>query len=214
MRPKVVAVVPLSQSNSNPCWKCGKIPEKAILCNYCHALLDIPTPLPSSFEIFGLPESLKLDETKLRETYYQLSKQTHPDRFVTRPHPEPAYALRWNTAVNRAYKTLKDPVERAYLLLEKYPAQVAAKNQVPLDLAETYFELQDILLEGNGNSILPFKNKLQQELKQVNTDWDTLETRWEKESDKTHLANDLRTHLNKAKYLNSMLADLERKFPS
>ncbi|MGD0093834.1 MAG: DnaJ domain-containing protein, partial [Planctomycetota bacterium] len=54
--------------------------------------------------------NLSLDE--LQKRYYALSRELHPDRFMQKPEAERARALDMSSALNDAYRTLKDPIKR------------------------------------------------------------------------------------------------------
>lgn len=165
------------------------------------------------YQVFGLSPKLLLDEEKLREDFYSLSKQVHPDRFSTRPAPEPAHALRWSTALNRAFQTLRDRETRSRYLLELLGGEARkACPPMPFDLAETYFELQETLGQGT-EPLLSFKKKLEGEMQETESSWQNLAQRWETENESTRKAilTELGDLLVKRKYLNSMLADLNSK---
>lgn len=109
------------------------------------------------FVLFSLPRALNLDPLELERTFYAQSRRLHPDRFASRPAEEQAEALKNSSALNDAYRTLRDPILRTeYLLslegvqLEEQSRQAtdlaratgAAKKQVaPPDLLEEAFEL-------------------------------------------------------------------------
>ena len=122
-------------------------------------------PLPSGlnyFEVLGVPSRLVLDLDTLSQRYYELARKYHPDRYSMQPAPIPQYALQWTTALNRAFQTLKDPISRTEYVIELSGASTAEKSaKVPLDLAEAYFELQDLLGEPEGvTKLQDFRNDL------------------------------------------------------
>ncbi len=52
----------------------------------------------------------------------------------------------WSSAVNNAYRTLKNPVSRAKYLVEKEFGSIEEKiGKVPVDMAEAFFEIQDVM---------------------------------------------------------------------
>jgi molecular chaperone HscB len=65
------------------------------------------------FARLGLPAALDLEPAALDRAYYALQRQWHPDRFVGRAAEERAKASSEAAALNDAYRTLKDPLERA-----------------------------------------------------------------------------------------------------
>jgi molecular chaperone HscB len=68
------------------------------------------------FARLGLPAALDLELAQLDRAYFARQRQWHPDRFVGRPADERARASSEAAALNDAYRTLKDPVERAIYL--------------------------------------------------------------------------------------------------
>jgi len=70
------------------------------------------------FELFDLPAVFSLDTEKLEQAYRDLQTEIHPDRFAHAGEAEQRLAVQWSTRVNEAYKTLRNPFERARYLLE------------------------------------------------------------------------------------------------
>ena len=109
------------------------------------------------FSLLSLPRHLHIDLPALEKEFYAQSRKLHPDRFAARPADEQAEALARSSALNDAYRTLRDPIARTeYLLgvkgiqLEEQSRQATdaartsggAKKQVaPADLLEEAFEL-------------------------------------------------------------------------
>ncbi len=176
------------------------------------ALAEFPDGL-SHFEVLGIPESLKIDLEALRERFYALSKQTHPDRFSGAEPVQALRAARWSTAINRAYQSLRDPASRAQYLLERHGfGDAPAKPNVPLELAEAYFDLQDALTEPGGLARLEgFQVELQNQLEELENGWTGLEDQWEASPDKKKVLEQVAKHFTLRRFLRSMLADIERK---
>jgi molecular chaperone HscB len=68
------------------------------------------------FARLGLPAALELEPAALDRAYFALQRQWHPDRFVAKPAEERAKASTEAAALNDAYRTLKDPLSRAFYL--------------------------------------------------------------------------------------------------
>ena len=68
------------------------------------------------FARLGLPAALELELATLDRAYFTLQRQWHPDRFVAKPPEERARASVEAAALNDAYRTLKDPLSRAFYL--------------------------------------------------------------------------------------------------
>src|SRR5512139_3393566 len=69
------------------------------------------------FELFGLEPRYRLDPARLDERFRALQADVHPDRFGTADETARRLAHQSSARVNEAYRTLKDPVERARYLL-------------------------------------------------------------------------------------------------
>lgn len=69
------------------------------------------------FELFDLPVQFELDSPELSLRYKAAQRETHPDRFAACGQAEQRLAMQMSSLLNEAYKTLKDPVERAVYLL-------------------------------------------------------------------------------------------------
>jgi molecular chaperone HscB len=104
------------------------------------------------YELLGIPRSLNLSLDALQQRYYQLSRQLHPDRFMRQPEAERQWALDMSSALNDAYRTLKDPIKRAqYVLsLEGFEIGEQRSKDVPPELLEEVFELNMALEEMRG----------------------------------------------------------------
>ncbi len=104
------------------------------------------------YELVRIPRSLNLSLEALQQRYYELSRQLHPDRFMQKPEAERQRALDMSSALNDAYRTLKDPIKRAqYLLsLEGFEIGEQRSKDVPPELLEEVFELNMAIEEMRG----------------------------------------------------------------
>ena len=69
------------------------------------------------FELLGLPVGYSLDPARLERSYRDLQTRVHPDRHAAASEAERRVAMQWATRANEAYRTLRDPLERARYLL-------------------------------------------------------------------------------------------------
>ncbi|MCS6797883.1 MAG: Fe-S protein assembly co-chaperone HscB [Myxococcota bacterium] len=69
------------------------------------------------FAVLGLPRRWSLDLTALERRWKELSRQVHPDRHARGTPSERRLAVERAVAVNEAYRTLRDPVRRAEVLV-------------------------------------------------------------------------------------------------
>jgi molecular chaperone HscB len=70
------------------------------------------------FARLGLPAALDVDAGALDKAYFAGQRQWHPDRFVGKPAEQRAKASVEAAALNDAYRTLKDPLARAFYMAE------------------------------------------------------------------------------------------------
>ena len=80
--------------------------------------MTIPDFQQNYFQLFKLPRQFALDSRLLGERFRQLQGQLHPDRFASKSQHEQRIAVQYSAFVNRAYTTLRKPLDRAFYLLE------------------------------------------------------------------------------------------------
>ena len=71
------------------------------------------------FELFGLPESFRIDTHRLGTAWRELQAIHHPDRAAGGTDTERRRAVEYSTAINDAYAILRDDFRRASWLLER-----------------------------------------------------------------------------------------------
>jgi molecular chaperone HscB len=108
--------------------------------------------MQSHFELFGLAPAFGLEAEALDRSYREIQSQVHPDRFAHAGDAERRASLQWTTRVNEAYRTLKDPVQRAKHLLELQGVDVAFETNtaMPSDFLMQQMELRESLEEAVG----------------------------------------------------------------
>jgi len=72
---------------------------------------------PDYFAVLGVPQTWHLDLDLLQARHLALSRELHPDRFAQASPRERILSLERTTAVNDAYRTLRDPIRRAEYIL-------------------------------------------------------------------------------------------------
>jgi molecular chaperone HscB len=169
------------------------------------------------FEVFGIERGLDLDGESLQRKFYELSRQFHPDRFAGRPAEEQQCALDATAQLNDAWRTLRDPVKRAeYLLgLEGLGTDEARSKNVPPELLEEVFEL-NMMLEELREGDESTRPRLEEErvrflemLHGADRDLEGEFRRYGRERSISVL-NDIRGLLNRRKYLQNLVRDVER----
>jgi molecular chaperone HscB len=103
--------------------------------------------LQNHFELFGLAPAFGLDKEMLEKAYREIQSQVHPDRFAHAGDAERRASLQWTTRVNEAYRTLKDPVQRAKHILELHGVDVGfeTNTHMPADFLLQQLDLREEL---------------------------------------------------------------------
>jgi molecular chaperone HscB len=99
------------------CWNCHAHTQGEPFCPSCGKIQPRP-PGATLFSVFGLPPSTEIPLPALEKRFRSLALKLHPDRVTGQDGRERRLSLEQTTALNEAYKTLKDPVRRSYYLLK------------------------------------------------------------------------------------------------
>jgi molecular chaperone HscB len=101
--------------------------------------------LQNHFQLFGLAPAFALESEALERSYRDIQSQIHPDRFAHAGDAERRASLQWTTRVNEAYRTLKNPVQRAKHILELHGVDVAfeTNTQMPVEFLMQQLELRE-----------------------------------------------------------------------
>jgi molecular chaperone HscB len=112
--------------------------------------------LHSHFELFGLAPAFGLNKEVLEKAYRDIQSRVHPDRFAHAGDAERRASLQWTTRVNEAYRTLKDPVQRARHILELHGVDVAFETNtaMPPEFLMQQMELRETLEEAKDAAAL------------------------------------------------------------
>ncbi len=84
---------------------------------------------------FSLPRHLNVNLPELEKSFYAQSRRLHPDRFAGRPAEEQAEALARSSALNDAYRTLRDPIGRTEYLLSLEGVHMEEQSRAATDAA-------------------------------------------------------------------------------
>ena len=206
------------------CWRCQDEHIPQVFCPACEALQPLPPDI-DYFTVFGLARDPMLDEQALANTYYDLSRQLHPDLHQTGPAEEQEASLQNTAVLNRAYRTLRDPVQRGQYWLELNGEQLGKENnKVPPDLALLVFEVQEQLAavrEAQSTGTDDAQAGLKSELTQV---WNDLDDRmrglqqklaanfskWRQADDAAEFLSELKRVLSEMAYLRTLTRDVEK----
>jgi molecular chaperone HscB len=126
--------------------------------------------MQNHFELFGLSPAFALEGEALERSYREIQSKVHPDRFAHAGDAERRASLQWTTRVNEAYRTLKDPVQRARHILELHGVDVAFETNtaMPPEFLMQQMELRESLEQANTPAALDeMRKRLRQEKAQL-----------------------------------------------
>jgi molecular chaperone HscB len=118
------------------------------------------------FELFGLPESYRVDGARLDQQDHALQMQVHPDKFAHLPEAERRVSMQWATRVNEAYQTLSSPIARArYLLgLNGVDTREETNTAMPADFLMAQMEWREAIEEAQQSNDVTALDKLEARL--------------------------------------------------
>ncbi len=224
-------MTPSPASQILSCQFCGKpVTETDTFCPACDGVQPVRGH-EDYFTVLGLPRSLDVDSKAAEARFYELSRRLHPDRFGRKPE-QLENAMQRSALLNDAYRALRSADTRLdyFLDLEGRElgadpgAEAKAKAQVPAELAEEYFELQEALSEGGAGDALKKLSARLDEIGRENTaKVESVARRWSeaglgdgaRRAGAAELRKSLRRELQQVKtmrqYLMRMREDIERR---
>lgn len=126
------------------CWSCRTPIDDLFFCKSCH-VLQRPHERMDYFCCFGLDCHLNVDLKLLEARFHALSRKCHPDFFQRKSEIEKEISLENTAFLNRAYRTLKDPMKRVKYLICLAGEDEATETAPPSDLFEEIFELEETM---------------------------------------------------------------------
>jgi molecular chaperone HscB len=183
-------------------------------CGKPQAIRTVGPEHDTFFTALDAPEKFKQNKDTLQKRFYEASRALHPDRFTTADEQSRKNSLDRMSFLNDAYRTLKTPAElRDYVLeLHGLKTDPATKGQIPMQLAESWFDLQDSLAEDPDQA----ESKLlgfEKDLKEFREGAEGRIAASETEFDLTangDLLKKLAREIQELSYLKSMDRDVER----
>jgi molecular chaperone HscB len=169
------------------------------------------------YELLGIPRRLNLPLDELQKRYYELSRQLHPDRFMNKLADERQKAQDTYSAVNDGFRTLKDPIRRAYYFLaqEGFDIGEQGSKDVPPELLEEVFELNMALEEmrSGDDSARPqieeAGKNFSRLLATTDSDLAGLFVRFDAAPSRETLTQ-VRNALNRRKYIQNLVSEVEK----
>jgi molecular chaperone HscB len=148
------------------CWNCQSGSGGEYFCEQCIKIQPLSKEV-DYFTCLSLPRILNIDLKDLEQRFYELSRKFHPDYYQQKSEQEKAISLENSANLNKAYRTLRDPIPRAeYLICLEEGAAKAIPTKAPSDLFEEILELQEVLeaYKHEKTSGGPESEKLQEQL--------------------------------------------------
>lgn len=215
------------------CWHCQSEMTGEYFCDRCVKVQPMSKE-SDYFTCLGLPRRLSINGAALERRFYEMSRAFHPDFYQVKSGEEQHISLGNSALLNVAYRTLKDPIQRAEYLVGLESGSVKdIRSQPPADLFEEILSLQDDLEEfraatGAGTkTALPAlraklemdKQHLEERQHSIETQLESLFGRWDEweqanpatdasQQGKQETIKRLRELLSHRRYVRSILHDL------
>ena len=104
------------------------------------------------FTLFRLEPQFDIDTDSLEQNYRTLAARFHPDRFASASAFEQKQAVMMSSTVNEAYRTLKNPTDRAAYLLRQQGIDADAPEHTSFapEFLMQQMEWRETLAEARG----------------------------------------------------------------
>ncbi|MBS0177708.1 MAG: Fe-S protein assembly co-chaperone HscB [Nitrospira sp.] len=213
------------------CWHCQSEMAGEYFCDRCVKVQPVSKDL-DYFTCFGLPRRLTIDTQVLEGKFYELSRAFHPDFYQNKSDAEQSISLGNSAMLNTAYRTLRDPIQRAEYLLDLEAGAVKdIRTSPPADLFEEILELQETLdefresdrsseqaatlrakLHADRTNLEERQRDMEVTLQQLFSRWDALQDRGEAteaaRAERNRILKDMRDILSNRTYVKNIVNDL------
>jgi len=213
------------------CWHCQSAMTGEYFCERCVKVQPVSKET-DYFTCFGLPRRLTIDPNHLEAKFYELSRAFHPDFYQNKSETEQTISLGNAATLNTAYRTLRDPIQRAEYLLDLEAGSVKEiRTSPPADLFEEILNLQETLdayrasdrasqeghdlrgqLMAEHAALEQRKRDMEAQLQRLFTDWDALQDRAEADSkgraERDRLLKQMREIISNRTYVKNIVHDL------
>lgn len=117
----------------------------------------------SHFEFYEIKERFFIDEQKLKQQYLKLSKENHPDFFITDKVRYDA-AMDITSQNNTAYRVLKSFSSRVYYILKLNNLLEEQGNKLPpdflMEMMDLNEEIMDLKMDFDGTKLVALDKKV------------------------------------------------------
>ena len=213
------------------CWHCQSEMAGEYFCDRCVKVQPVSKDL-DYFTCFGLPRRLAIDTQILEAKFYELSRAFHPDFYQNKSDAEQSISLGNSAMLNTAYRTLRDPIQRAEYLLDLEAGSVKdIRTTPPADLFEEILELQDTLdefrasnrtsdaaaalrekLHADRTTLEQRQRDMETQLQRLFGQWDALqdlgEATEQARAERNRILKDMRDILSNRTYVKNIVNDL------
>jgi molecular chaperone HscB len=213
------------------CWHCQSEMSGEYFCDRCVKVQPVSKEL-DYFTCLGIPRRLTIDQRQLETKFYELSRAFHPDFYQNKSVNEQTISLANSAMLNTAYRTLRDPIQRAEYLLDLEAGAVKdIRTSPPADLFEEILELQDTLdeyraadrasstaatlcakLQAERATLEQRQQDMETALQELFAQWDALQDRGEATSqtraERDRILKHMRDILSNRTYVKNIVNDL------
>jgi molecular chaperone HscB len=125
------------------------------------------------FQLFGLPERFRINNSELSQRYRVLQGEVHPDKFSHRPESERRLSMQWATQINEAYQTLGNSVQRGRYLLQQHGVDTLEETNtaMPADFLMQQMEWREAIEEAaqarDSTALTALESRLQHEMREL-----------------------------------------------
>ena len=119
------------------------------------------------FTLFQLEPAFDIDAESLEQTYRALAARFHPDKFASSSAFEQKQAVMMSSTINDAYRTLRNPIDRAAYLLKTLGIDADAPEHTSFapDFLMQQMEWRETLMEARAESDLKTLENLNDEIR-------------------------------------------------
>lgn len=119
------------------------------------------------FTLFQLEPAFDIDAENLEQTYRALAARFHPDKFASASAFEQKQAVMMSSTINDAYRTLKNPIDRAAYLLKTQGIDADAPEHTSFapDFLIQQMEWRETLMEARAENDLKTLENLNDEIR-------------------------------------------------
>jgi molecular chaperone HscB len=147
------------------CTACQQTLDTPLFCNSCRRLY--PADGLNYFELLGLSPTYDIEPEQVREKYFEVVREIHPDRLAADGAHTQHLSMRVSAQLNQAFHVLLDPVQRAEYLLEMSGGKAAADDkqvpqQVLMDTLELREEIEEAKAAGDQAALHRMREQTQQ----------------------------------------------------